>query len=76
MEYWLVSIADHGPGIPDESKQLILRRYKNGTRVSGLGLSIVYELVVSRYGGDVRLEDRVSGDYTQGALVKVWLRKA
>jgi len=76
LEYWLVSIADHGPGIPDESKQLILRRYKNGTRVSGLGLSIVYELVVSRYGGDVRLEDRVSGDYTQGALVKVWLRKA
>ncbi len=56
-------IDDDGPGLPGESRQRALRR---GARLdeskpgSGLGLSIVFELV-ELYGGTIRLEDAAAG---------------
>ncbi len=56
-------IDDDGPGLPGESHQRALRR---GARLdeskpgSGLGLSIVFELV-ELYGGMIKLEDAAAG---------------
>lgn len=64
-----VSIADTGPGIPDELKRVIFQRFSqiesHGTG-KGLGLYIVNSLL-DRYGGTIRVEDRVPGSYDQGA---------
>ncbi|MCE7743301.1 MAG: PAS domain S-box protein [Candidatus Heimdallarchaeota archaeon] len=74
----LISIADYGKGITPDTRRNIFDRYgefrKKG-KGSGLGLFIVQTLV-QRYNGDVWLENRIKGDYTQGTVVKIELRKA
>ena len=62
-----LSIADRGPGIPDEFRDRIFAKFaqadSSDTRTkggTGLGLSIVRELVV-RMGGSVTFEDRDGG---------------
>jgi len=73
---WKITFTDHGKGIPDKMKDKIFMRYLNTATGAGLGLSIVYALVVERYSGKVVLTDRVKGDYTKGTKVEVWLPKA
>jgi PAS domain S-box-containing protein len=68
-------VEDDGPGIPDKLKlNIFTHRVHSGakTRGSGLGLYIVKSLVDS-YGGQVFVEDRVPGDYKQGARFVVML---
>jgi len=69
---WIVSVADHGPGIPDDVKAVIFDRFSNAPKKkgSGLGLHIVKTLA-ARYGGRVWVEDRVAGDSSQGSVFKV-----
>jgi signal transduction histidine kinase len=70
-----VSVEDNGPGIPDDAKGWIFGRSMKGTSMAkgmGLGLYLVRSLVDS-YGGQVSVEDRVPGDYTQGARFVVTL---
>jgi PAS domain S-box-containing protein len=70
-----VAVEDNGPGIPDEKKREIFRRLKSGqthVRGTGLGLYIVKTLVES-FDGVIEVEDRVKGDYTQGARFLVYL---
>jgi len=74
--YWKVSISDEGSGIPAEAKREVLKRFKQIKKGSGIGLSIVYSLVVERYKGNVELRDRVAGDHTRGTTVEVWLQRA
>jgi signal transduction histidine kinase len=74
--YWRVSLADRGRGIPDEKKGKVFARYLKTASGSGLGLSIVYALVVERYSGRIAIADRVPGDYTEGTRIQVWLPKA
>jgi two-component system, OmpR family, sensor histidine kinase VicK len=74
--YWKITFTDHGKGIPDKLKDKIFTRYLNTATGAGLGLSIVYALVVERYSGKVVIADRVKGDYTKGTKVEVWLPKA
>src|SRR5207244_653686 len=76
MPYWKITFTDHGKGIPDKMKDKIFTRYLNTASGAGLGLSIVYALVVERYSGKVAITDRVKGDYTKGTRVEVWLPKA
>ncbi|HUL61927.1 MAG TPA: PAS domain S-box protein, partial [Methanocella sp.] len=74
-QYCTVTVDDNGPGIPDGMKDQIfdrLRRGETNVRGSGLGLYLVRSLVEG-YGGKVRVEDRVKGDHTQGALFVVML---
>lgn len=74
--HWvLVSVADHGPGIPDADKGRVFERFYRGdpsrTRAAGgtgLGLSIV-AAIVAAHGGHVGVRDNVGG----GAIVDVWL---
>jgi PAS domain S-box-containing protein len=74
-QYCTVSVEDNGPGIPDVMKDVIFDRFRRGdtkAHGSGLGLYLVKTLVDS-YGGKVWVEDRVKGDYTQGARFVIML---
>jgi len=68
-----VMIADHGRGIPDSKKNQIFSRFAkrpDGVNGTGLGLSIV-SLLVERYNGLISVEDRIPGDFSQGACFQV-----
>jgi PAS domain S-box-containing protein len=74
----LVTVADTGPGVPEEMKQLLFRRFERGVakgRGEGLGLYIIRTLM-ERYGGKVWVEDRVPRRPEEGASFKFTLRKA
>jgi len=74
----LVTIADTGPGIPDEMKDALFFRFERegGRRGSqGLGLSIC-RMLAARYGGRVWVDDRVEGHPEEGAAFRFTLRKA
>jgi len=54
-------VADHGPGIPRQERDLVFERFRRGgtaekTMGSGLGLSIVRQVMLA-HRGRVRLED-------------------
>jgi signal transduction histidine kinase len=73
--YLKVSVMDDGIGIPDEMKERVFDRYLRSAKGTGLGLSIVQALVVERYGGNIKIKNRVEGDYTKGVAIDVWLRR-
>ncbi|WP_448208628.1 sensor histidine kinase [Azospirillum sp. sgz302134] len=61
----VVEIADHGPGIPDTEKPVVLRRFGRGSAAagtvgSGLGLAIV-EAVAEAHDAAFSLHDRPDG---------------
>lgn len=73
-----VDVSDRGPGIPESERSEIFKAFFRGTaarqaqiRGSGLGLSLVQQLVRS-HGGDVSL----SGPSGPGATFRVWLPAA
>ncbi len=77
-KYYQVSVADDGPGIPDDLKKKIFRFVDAATGTPGrrgLGLFIVRALVHS-YGGKAWVEDRVPGDYRRGSRFVVLLPTA
>ncbi|MFA7562033.1 MAG: PAS domain S-box protein [Methanoculleus sp.] len=74
----IVTVADTGPGVPDDAKESIFFRFERegGQRGSqGLGLSIC-RMLAARYGGRIWVEDRVPGRLTEGAAFRFTLRKA
>jgi len=74
----LVSVEDTGPGVSDEVKEKIFRRFDRGMaggKGEGLGLFIVRTLV-DRYGGTIRVEDRVPGRPGEGAAFRFTLKPA
>ena len=73
----LVSIEDTGPGIPDSVKESFFHRNDRGWTEGcgdGLGLFIVSTLI-ERYGGTIRVEDRVEGRPDLGAAFRFTLRE-
>jgi signal transduction histidine kinase len=71
--YWSITFTDHGQGIRDELKGKVFTRYLENARGSGLGLSIVYALIVDRYSGKIMIRNRVEGDYQKGTVIEVWI---
>ena len=71
-----VTVSDHSRGISDEQKALIFKRYVKGAHGSGLGLSIVHALVVDRYSGKIKVDDRVKGNPSRGTSVELLLRNS
>ena len=73
-----VSIADTGPGVPDELKPVIFNRFQIGSsHGSGKGLGLyIAKTLIERYDGRIWVEDRVPGDYSQGAVIKFTLRES
>jgi len=72
--FWIVSIADNGKGIPDETKAIVFDRFSKAAQKkgSGMGMHIVKTLTM-RYSGKVWVEDRVKGDHTKGTIIRVQL---
>jgi len=69
----ILVLGDQGKGIPDDQKEGLLTRFwrsidNQDVHGKGMGLSVV-KMVVDRYGGEVRLENRVEEDHTQGTKV-------
>jgi two-component system, OmpR family, sensor histidine kinase ChvG len=65
---WRVTVEDDGPGIPDENLETVFRRFYTSRPKgaafggnSGLGLSIVRQIVVA-HGGRVWAENRLDDD--------------
>ena len=71
-KFWRVSIGDHGRGIQDEVKAVIFDRFSKAPRRKGEGMGLhIVRALTRRYGGNVWVEDRVSGDYSKGAVFKI-----
>ncbi|MBV7295594.1 HAMP domain-containing histidine kinase [Corynebacterium sp. TAE3-ERU12] len=65
-----LTVADSGPGIPEEDRQKVFERFYRSVQSrsmpgSGLGLAIVQQ-VIQRHGGDIVAEESPSG----GALMR------
>jgi signal transduction histidine kinase len=61
-----LTVADSGPGVTEENRELIFERFRRGDEPAGdggfgLGLAIARELA-RRMDGDVRLEDQAAGE--------------
>lgn len=74
-KYWDISMADYGKGIDHGRRRNLFTRFMKGAKGSGLGLSVVMALV-TMFGGDIRMEDRIPGNYTKGAKFIVTLPAA
>ncbi|MDI6895797.1 PAS domain S-box protein [Methanocella conradii] len=73
-----VTIEDNGPGIPDDEKEKLFTRFYRGKTLAkgkGLGLYLARTLA-ENFGGKIRVEDRVPGDYTKGVRFIVMLPAA
>jgi len=66
------SIADDGPGIKDELKEIL---FDPNRRFGGVGIHVVRQ-IAEKYGGHIEVRDRVEGQYNMGAEFRVWLPKA
>jgi PAS domain S-box-containing protein len=63
-----IQVSDHGTGIPDQTKKLLFGRIslmKSGYLGTGIGLTLLNR-IISHYGGQIYVEDRVPSDYRQG----------
>lgn len=73
----VVIVEDTGPGIPDEVKERLFDRFRQGRSQGcgeGLGLYIV-GMLLERYGGRIWVEDRVEGRPDLGASFRFTLRE-
>ncbi len=64
-----ISISDNGAGIDDERKRNI---FDKSRRYGGVGLHVATQ-IVSKYGGNLGVSDRVPGDSSQGTDFRVWI---
>ena len=70
-----IAVEDSGKGVSDKLKKVIFMpdiRGKESVKGSGLGLYLSKTLI-EKYGGSIRIEDKVTGDSTQGARFVVVL---
>ncbi len=72
-----VTVEDTGPGIPDAMKHEVFDRFRTGGRGrSGKGLGLyITRVLVERYGGSIRADDRVPGRPEEGAAIRFTLPK-
>jgi signal transduction histidine kinase len=69
ISHILIAVEDHGPGVPEEERDLVFERFargggagrRTGSEGAGLGLSLVDEHV-RMHGGRVWVEDRLDGE--------------
>jgi len=74
----LVTVADTGPGIPDDQRERLFNRFERGSsRGSGQGLGLfIVRTLVERYGGKVWVEGLGPGRPEEGAAFLFTLKKA
>lgn len=66
--YWILSVADRGPGVPADERELVLERFRRGSITrdvpgSGLGLSIARDVALG-HDGELELDDTPGGGLT------------
>jgi two-component system, OmpR family, sensor histidine kinase KdpD len=69
---FIISVIDHGPGIPEESKEQIFERFYRipGTAAGGIGLGLwLVKNIVETHGGRVSVANRPIG----GAVFSIYL---
>lgn len=73
----VATVADTGPGVPDELKESIFYRFERGrTRARGEGLGLyICRMLLERYGGRIWVEDRVAGHPEAGAAFRFTLKE-
>ena len=73
-----VSVEDTGPGVPDAVKPTLFTRFVRGTTArSGKGLGLyITRMLITRYGGSIRVEDRVPGHPECGAVFRFTLLRS
>ncbi len=70
----VVTVADTGPGVPDDEKDAIFHRYEEQKRGVGEGLGLyLVQILAERYGGRVWVEDRIPGHPEEGAAFRFTL---
>jgi len=77
-KYCMITVADNGPGMPDDRKRELMDRLaldKPQSTGKGFGLYLA-RMLVKDYDGRLTLEDRVPGDYSQGCRFVVMLPAA
>ena len=68
-----VTVADNGPGIPDEQKDEVFGKGEKGLDSEGTGIGLyLVNTLVERYGGRVRVDD----NEPEGAVVTITLPRA
>ncbi len=74
----IVTIEDNGPGISDaEKEQLFTRNLRIGSKKKGLGIGLyICMTLAERYGGSIRVTDRIAGRQEEGSAFILTLRRA
>ena len=78
ISYIKIEVKDNGMGIPDDLKEKLFIKSRNADisrRGMGMGLSLV-KTIVDKYGGKIKIKDRVEGDYEKGSNFILLLKKA
>jgi two-component system sensor histidine kinase MprB len=70
-------VSDHGPGIPENERELVFERFFRSTTArampgSGLGLAIVKQVVLN-HGGALHVEETIPGGQPPGTSIYVLL---
>jgi signal transduction histidine kinase len=75
---FVTAITDDSHGIPDEIKRtLIAKTIGNAIIPPGRGLGLyIAKALADAFGGQIKLEDRVPGDYRKGTMVTITLPAA
>ena len=73
----VVVVEDTGPGVPDDRKEAVFMRFgPNQSKKSGQGLGLsITRMLVERYGGTIRVDDRIPGNPEEGAAFRFTLKK-
>ena len=74
-KFWKIEFKDNGSGVKDDIKNKIFEQFEIGNknmRGAGLGLAVVSE-IVTRSGGQIKVEDRISGKTDEGSNFVVLL---
>ncbi len=74
--YWIIGLADNGPGIPDSMKTTIFE-LQNAGKQQGLGLSLV-KTILQKIRSDIWVENRPESpeDHTTGAVFYIKMPKS
>ncbi|MBD3197598.1 MAG: GAF domain-containing protein [Candidatus Lokiarchaeota archaeon] len=73
--YWKIEFKDNAMGIPDNVKsKLFQSRFKANSKTKGMGLGLLtVKKILDIYDGDIKVEDRISGEYKKGSNFIIYL---